>query len=472
MQHLQQTITCLRAARISRKKRNAVLTELFWAGKKGRDLSEKEGVKQALTALEDDGDIRTTRGGKAKLTPQGVERFAAISKKKADLVENGVRQHAAVIAAGRVPWVYHVTTIGRLPGIQAKGLRPGRTATWGSHAAHSKGKIFFTTARGVPRWMHKIWYAIGGDTAEEVPVVLRLRADKLTDAERDHLGTRDALENAYAVRTGVPAALLSVWDGQRWLRLKDTDPEALAEAARERSEVEVVESEEEDEDGEAETQEIVWWNEEALEPPLPVAPVEVYSRERKLPGSAIRAARGVHVVVKELPTVVQRALDEVGYKRRDIQIETATSFAMQDHNWSGGYRDFDVLVNLKTGEYSQGSTGDTQKRHPLPDGFVLIQGSIGGGKPVYAVLMVNPSTMAPLLPEAKTEVTPQERKALDIIGGLISSYRGDAFVREGLGKYGPSNPLILSLVEKGMLKMNAKGSVVITTEGKNARKNP
>jgi hypothetical protein len=317
--------------------------------------------------------------------------------------------------------------------------------------------------------MHKIWYALGGDTAEEVPVVLRLRADKLTDAERDHLGTRDATENAYAVRSAVPAALLSVWDGQRWLRLKEADPEALAETARERSEVEVVESEEDDL-GETETQEIVWWNEEALAPPLPTAHVELYTRERKLPGSAIRAARNMHVNVKELPRVVQRALDEVGYKRRDIAIETATGFVLQDTNWSGGYRGFDVLVNLKTGEYSQGSPGDVRKRHELPDGFVLIQGSLGGGKPVYAVLVVNPSTMAPLLPQAKGELSPQEQKAIDIIGGLISSYRGDAFEREGLGKYGPNNPLIQTLVEKGLLKMNAKGAIVITTEGKNARK--
>jgi hypothetical protein len=78
--------------------------------------------------------------------------------------------------------------------------------------------------------------------------------------------------------------------------------------------------------------------------------------------------------------------------------------------------------------------------------------------------------MAPLLPQAKGELSPQEQKAIDIIGGLISSYRGDAFEREGLGKYGPNNPLIQTLVEKGLLKMNAKGAIVITTEGKNARK--
>lgn len=287
---LQQTSSRI-AARSSQKNRNAVLTELFWAGKNGRDLSLKRGTKQALADLEDSGDVRTTKGGKAKLTPQGVERFARISKRKADLVEKGVRQHA-VSASDRIPWVYHVTKLGLLENIAAKGLRPGRGSTWSAYAAHSKGKIFFTTANGVPTWMHKIWHAQGGESAEDLPIVLRVRANKLADAERDPLGTRDAMENAYAVRSGVPAALLSVWDGRRWVAVEDADPEALMETARSRSDVEVVEPFEagaggEDED-EGEIEEIVWWNEEALEPPLPSEPVETYFRERKLPGSLER----------------------------------------------------------------------------------------------------------------------------------------------------------------------------------------
>lgn len=187
-------------------------------------------------------------------------------------------------------------------------------------------------------------------------------------------------------------------------------------------------------------------------------------------GAKLRAARQIHVSVRELPPVLQRALANIRYGRKDIAIEAATGFTLQDTNWSGGTRGFDVLVNLKTGDYSQGSAGRPGERHELPDGFVLIQGSEGGGNPVYAVLVVNPSTLAPLLPQATETLEPQEQTALDIIGSLTSSYRAEEFQRKRLGKYNAQNPIVQSLVAKGLLKTSANGAITITTKGKNAKK--
>ena len=76
-------------------KRNKVLTELFWSGKHGKELSP-DGKKRAIQDLKDRGSVHETKGGKLKLTKQGVEEFAAISKKKAELVEKGVRRFAGV----------------------------------------------------------------------------------------------------------------------------------------------------------------------------------------------------------------------------------------------------------------------------------------------------------------------------------------------------------------------------------------
>jgi 2'-5' RNA ligase len=90
----------LLAATSKKGVRNKVLTELFWVGKQGTELSS-EGKKRAIQDLKDRGSIHETKGGKLKLTKQGVEEFAAISKKKAELVEKGVRKHASTNDAKR-----------------------------------------------------------------------------------------------------------------------------------------------------------------------------------------------------------------------------------------------------------------------------------------------------------------------------------------------------------------------------------
>jgi len=192
---------------------------------------------------------------------------------------------------------------------------------------------------------------------------------------------------------------------------------------------------------------------------------------------------GTHVMVKDLPASVQKALASVRYKKRDIKISPATSFRLQSFG-GDGVRDFTLVVDLKTGQFKStyGSWGgpnpytnnnptdlDDTKR-PLPDGVLVIQGSEGGGRPVYASILVNPATLTPLLPAGgDAELSKEEAAALNIIGGLITFARIDEFERGGLGKYGPENEHVKSLAAKGLVKIASNGAIGLTLAGKNAR---
>ena len=198
--------------------------------------------------------------------------------------------------------------------------------------------------------------------------------------------------------------------------------------------------------------------------------------------AALSAAAGLNMETRELPASIQKALKSVGYGRRDIKVSTSTRFSLQSGG-ADGKKSFSCLVNLDTGLFKteMGSWGggnmfnqtlsdDDATVRPLPPGIAVILGSMGGGQPTYATITVHPSTLAPLLPQKTGDgPTDDEVKALDIIGGLISSARKTTFDREGLGNYSAANPIIVSLAAKGLVKTTANGAVAITTAGKNAR---
>lgn len=195
---------------------------------------------------------------------------------------------------------------------------------------------------------------------------------------------------------------------------------------------------------------------------------------------ALKAAfGGTHVQVKLLPPTVQSALREVGYGRRDIEVEARSSISLQDMGGDGS-RAFSVILNLETGDSKvfYGSWGgpnintrgnpvdEDDRQHPIPMNGAVIQGHEGGGRPVYATLYVNPGNMATLLP-TKVQLDRDEDVALAIVSGLKPGYRAEAFEREGLGSYDATNPVLLSLVKKGLVKATGAG-VQVTTEGKNS----
>lgn len=200
--------------------------------------------------------------------------------------------------------------------------------------------------------------------------------------------------------------------------------------------------------------------------------------------AALTAAAGMTLAVKELPESLQKALKSVGYGRRDISVGTGTSFTLQQGG-SDGKRSFTTMVNLDTGVFktelgswggtnmfTQTLTDDDDTRRPLPPGIAVIRGSLGGSSPVYATILVNPSSLAPMLPKSTTggDLSPEEAKALEAIASLISSARKREFEDSGLGAYGPQNEYVVSLAEKGFVKVAANGGITITTSGKNERR--
>lgn len=187
-----------------------------------------------------------------------------------------------------------------------------------------------------------------------------------------------------------------------------------------------------------------------------------------------------HIKVKELPSALQRALESVGYGRADIAVKASETYT--PFTGSGdGLRSFVVAVNLATGamERHDGSWGGTNmfthnavdsdtKSYPLPENFAAINGHIGGGRPVYATIAVNPANLAKLLPAGnETSLSENEIKALQVVKTYKASYRRESFEREKLGRYDATNPLVAGLAAKGMLKITGAG-ISITTEGRNA----
>ena len=195
-------------------------------------------------------------------------------------------------------------------------------------------------------------------------------------------------------------------------------------------------------------------------------------------------AQTIHVSVSELPDTVRDVLKELGYGRRDIGIEISSTFTISSASGSG-QRAFWCIVNIATGKHhiEWGSWGganmfsqknpvdmDTSPRQ-LPPGAVVIEGSQGGGQPTYATIIAHPENLKMLAaPKEESNLTPQEKSALNIIGGIKSSYRAEYFREARLGAYGPTNPVLQSLAQKGLVAITRVG-IAITTAGRNERSN-
>ena len=121
--------------------------------------------------------------------------------------------------------LYHVTFYNRLSDIASRGLVPdARSAIGvGGYAGHSKSKTFLTVFDGV-----SFWYSRARDHAENqsddvkedglAPVVLRIK--NYGALEADGPGTRDATDDAFTTVEKIPASVIDVWTGSKWVNVK------------------------------------------------------------------------------------------------------------------------------------------------------------------------------------------------------------------------------------------------------------
>lgn len=192
----------------------------------------------------------------------------------------------------------------------------------------------------------------------------------------------------------------------------------------------------------------------------------------------LTATRGYHVPVRELPRFLVKILADKGrYKRRDIEVIPSPTVDLGIPAFEGN-RNYAILVNLGTqqhktllGEYSGGmgqSAIDRPGSYNIPSNGAVVVGEYGG-RGSFARIYIHPDNVAALIEDSGGVELPEDEKyALTYIAMFNSRGRRDAFSDKGLGSYGPSNPLILSLAQKGLVKVTGRG-VRITTQGKNVR---
>lgn len=183
----------------------------------------------------------------------------------------------------------------------------------------------------------------------------------------------------------------------------------------------------------------------------------------------------MYIKTKELPRTLQRVLERLGYHKPDIEVKVQES--RQPYHGSGaGTRAFMALVDLATGKFDirYGSWGGPNMfvpteppddghapELPLPPNGAMILGC--SGNYMYATVYISPLTAAPLLPAAPT-LTKEEAVALYCVKGL----RGGTPRRECWQHFGIRPATLDRLVAQQLLKRDARGSIQITTAGKNA----
>ena len=192
------------------------------------------------------------------------------------------------------------------------------------------------------------------------------------------------------------------------------------------------------------------------------------------------AGQGRYVDVRELPDGIQRALGEVGYRRKNIEVQASTKYQMSGAS-GDGRRSFVAAVDLVSGRYkvewgawgganvfNPGNAVDLDnKSRPIPPNGAVVKGTTGGGQPVWAYILVPPGNMQALLPEGDADLglSDGEKAALYAIRTYKSAYRKDQFRQWGMGEYGPRNPYVQKLLALGLVKARGAG-LMVTTKGR------
>jgi len=135
-------------------------------------------------------------------------------------------------------YLYHVTFLKNLPGIQKKGLVTGRgqSGYGGFYESHSTGYSFLSLYREVDTWIEK-----AGQQAESLtdhpekgwtPVVLRIRLGGI------RLRVDDEAEGAYKTQMNIPVDRIEVWVPNKWIPVKNANPAKLNQYSLQHADVE------------------------------------------------------------------------------------------------------------------------------------------------------------------------------------------------------------------------------------------
>ena len=186
----------------------------------------------------------------------------------------------------------------------------------------------------------------------------------------------------------------------------------------------------------------------------------------------------IHLPAGDVPAIFKRAYPD--YRGRTWKVCVATEVELTGNYWSGGSRSTYRGLDLATGkvfnpahdEYGNPFTCPDVPTVTLSPGVAIVSHSIYCGKDHGLTIYAHPDNVQKLLP-APTDLSEDERRALDLIcstrGGECRRKEWDDY-RRLPGKYSAANPLIVSLADKGLVKVNKAGAVAVTLDGRNANR--
>jgi len=154
-------------------------------------------------------------------------------------------------------YLYHVTTIGRLPSIAENGLGGG-SAQFSNYSSYSAGRNFLTDHNGVGFWhsrveAHSEHNLEGEDQLFGVPVILRINAAELAEDKMkdDEVGNRDAkTAQNFIFGDIIPPEYIDVFDGSEYYELASMAGWSVEDFLSEFSELYSIDREEDEETGE------------------------------------------------------------------------------------------------------------------------------------------------------------------------------------------------------------------------------
>ncbi len=176
----------------------------------------------------------------------------------------------------------------------------------------------------------------------------------------------------------------------------------------------------------------------------------------------------IHLNLNDVPSQLRGSY--TGRKFKAIVTDKVT-IPMDAGLWSDGSRDTFTIVRLADGrelpasdDFSAPTSGRQERTVTLEPGIAVVCHAIFNGVDSGLTFYVHPDDAAKMLPAPAEELTDIERKVLNIIGGIKSSYRKQEAENEGISD-ADYETARQSLFQKGLI--DKKGA--ITVAGKNAR---